>query len=314
MQPFHFKRNGVQYCLIDTPGFDDTYENQDDTLKVILSWLDQALKSGVRLNGVVYLHSIKTPRLHGSALEHLRTFRKIVGDSNFYNVALVTSFWDLEDRRVAEAREEELQNGCWSKLCDKGATVFRVHYGKSDISHIIHHISQGNKTILGIQEQMATNKQPDVAAVEKGLAMLEVVDLKKLEEEHAREIDKARKEARELTKQNNIELRKNLNREKEEINKQLNMSARTYELQQGQLRKEEQRLRKNMRNKRAELQRQLESGAVDLDDALSIRSESSVPGHMTPYTGPVQYIASAPLPAPEKKGLRYSLKKWIKNL
>ncbi|KAF7553007.1 hypothetical protein G7Z17_g3935 [Cylindrodendrum hubeiense] len=125
IKPHFFTHSGRRCCHIDTPGFDDTYLSYDTITVGIMAWLADALRNGAKLNGVIYFHSIKEPRLQGSSREYLRMFRKLCGEASFQNVVLATTFWDVVDVATAERREDELSSGCWARLLENGAAVAR---------------------------------------------------------------------------------------------------------------------------------------------------------------------------------------------
>jgi hypothetical protein len=70
--------------------------------------------------------------MQGSALSNPRMFQKLCGDQDFQNVVLVTSFWDVIDASIGEAREAELRDKdeFWGRMVRKGSTIQR--YDRTD--------------------------------------------------------------------------------------------------------------------------------------------------------------------------------------
>jgi hypothetical protein len=106
-------RQGRRVHLIDTPGFDDTRRKDSDILQEIAFWLEQARQRDYKIAGIIYVHSILTPRLQGSALQGLKVFKEMCGASTFSGVVLATSHWDAVHPQGqawtrAVARQQEL--------------------------------------------------------------------------------------------------------------------------------------------------------------------------------------------------------------
>jgi hypothetical protein len=128
VQSYYFKDNEITYTLIDTPGFDDTYLSDQAVTDKILSWLDSFYQRGLKLNGIIYLHSIATPKLQGSAFRNLRMFRQLCGKDAMKGVILGTTFWDSVDLSIGEQRERELieEDRFWGKMIKLGSQVLRL--------------------------------------------------------------------------------------------------------------------------------------------------------------------------------------------
>src|SRR5947199_624043 len=50
--------NGTRFILVDTPGFNDTYRDENAILREIADWMTKTYASGKLLIGLVYLHPI----------------------------------------------------------------------------------------------------------------------------------------------------------------------------------------------------------------------------------------------------------------
>jgi len=152
----HYK--GKTLVLVDTPGFNDTYRSKEEIVKTILDWLTTSR----RLSGIIYLHRIVDPRMQGSALSNLRMFQKLCGDEAFRNVVLVTSFWDMIDESVGEAREAELRNKdeYWAKMVRKGSQIKR--YNRNDptsTDQILQTLETFSPRMLKAQKEILIDKK-----------------------------------------------------------------------------------------------------------------------------------------------------------
>jgi hypothetical protein len=97
----------VNYALVDTPGFDDSYRSNQEVVEQVLEWLAEKRRKGVEFAGIIYVHSIMNPRMQGTAMQNLRMFRKLVGANNMSKV-VATSFWDQVDPPQGYERERAL--------------------------------------------------------------------------------------------------------------------------------------------------------------------------------------------------------------
>ncbi|KAK3369259.1 hypothetical protein B0T24DRAFT_533244 [Lasiosphaeria ovina] len=110
-----FSHRGTKYALVDTPGFDDTVLGYEEVVSRILEWL-------AALDGIIYLHSLNSPRMTYSSKASLRMFRRLCGSEGFSRVILGTTFWDP----IAEERESQLCNWFWPEMIEKGSQVARI--------------------------------------------------------------------------------------------------------------------------------------------------------------------------------------------
>ncbi|KAK0721567.1 hypothetical protein B0T26DRAFT_810697 [Lasiosphaeria miniovina] len=130
---YRFQRGGVDYVLVDTPGFDDTNRPDREITRSILSWLaassqEAASQEQQHLNGIVYLHRIVEPRMTGTALRNTRMFRQLVGADGFANVVLATTFWEVLPPAVGDAREAEMLANAdfWGAMVARGSQTARL--------------------------------------------------------------------------------------------------------------------------------------------------------------------------------------------
>lgn len=131
--------------LVDTPGFDDTNEDDSEILRRIAVWLAESFvrylfgdhvahginryDQNMTVAGVLYFHDIGQKRMLGSTRMNLRMFESLVGigkKGRLPIIALVTSQWDLVRPEVGSQREEELKGAFWKDAIRGGAIVERV--------------------------------------------------------------------------------------------------------------------------------------------------------------------------------------------
>ncbi|KAH6905897.1 P-loop containing nucleoside triphosphate hydrolase protein [Coprinopsis sp. MPI-PUGE-AT-0042] len=160
---------GRRLVLVDTPGFDDTNENDAEILRRIAVWLAASYDKDMSLAGVLYLHDISQKRMFGSTRMNLNMFESLVGlhrKGQFPTVALVTTQWDTVVREdVGNRREDELKKTFWKDAIDRGANVYRVH-GDSTHASIIQDVLgksqevEGKSTTMLIQHELVDKERP----------------------------------------------------------------------------------------------------------------------------------------------------------
>jgi hypothetical protein len=159
VEPFTFrcKTSGISYCIIDTPGFNDTYLTDNDVLKAIASWLE---KDAVRMNGIIYLHRISDPRMEGSALRNLRMFRQLCGEDFMKNVILATTFWDTVSEATGVAREKELleTDGFFKEMKDQGCDIVRISRDYDESLRLLSRFIEKRPTVMKIQQELLDGK------------------------------------------------------------------------------------------------------------------------------------------------------------
>jgi len=111
--------------FVDTPGFDDTYAADAETLRLIAVWLARSYHEDMKLAGIIYMHEISQTRMFGTARKNLTMFNKLCGDDALKNVILVTTKWDDIERGVGRRREQQLSNTYWKKMLSQGSQMAR---------------------------------------------------------------------------------------------------------------------------------------------------------------------------------------------
>ncbi|CAJ0550085.1 Ff.00g100150.m01.CDS01 [Fusarium sp. VM40] len=143
--------------VVDTPGFDDTLRGEAEIVAEITDYLAAQHLSGLPLRGILYLHKITDNRITASSQEHLFLLRKIIGDSALTNVILVTTMWNilrLEDRQRALQREQELIDGFWSPMIDRGSYVAQFNGTPQSAYPLIHQLADRQSVVLDIQREI----------------------------------------------------------------------------------------------------------------------------------------------------------------
>ncbi|KAF2870051.1 P-loop containing nucleoside triphosphate hydrolase protein, partial [Massariosphaeria phaeospora] len=112
--------------LVDTPGFNDTWRSDDAILKEIAYFLAQTYRTGLRVGGIVYLHSIAENRVTGSAAKNFAMLERLCGPDAARQLILATTKWDLVGDE-ADQREAELisTKKFWGTMFENGSRVQR---------------------------------------------------------------------------------------------------------------------------------------------------------------------------------------------
>ncbi|TGJ77596.1 hypothetical protein E0Z10_g10675 [Xylaria hypoxylon] len=109
---YEFTSNGQRIHLIDTPGFNDTSRSDIDILGILASWLGVSYGNGVRIHGLVILHSIADNRMSGSSMRNLAMLKVICGFTSYANVVIATGMWPAAltyaEKANLESREAKL--------------------------------------------------------------------------------------------------------------------------------------------------------------------------------------------------------------
>jgi hypothetical protein len=209
--------NGLQVHLIDTPGFDDTNKSDTEILRDIGDWLATSYRAGTRLSGILFLHSISSPRLNGATRRNLDMFKRLCGKDCFKSVVLATTFWDTVDEKTGERREQELQkiDNFWGEMRKAGS-----HYMRHDQNAV-----SANK----ILDYMISNRAPFTVAIQLELVeqdknLIDTAagqalgsDLRELEQQHVRQLNNLRKDYEAAKSQQNEIAAQRLRSEQEKL-------------------------------------------------------------------------------------------------
>lgn len=146
---------------MDTPGFDDTNRSDHTILESITSWLVKSYREGKKLSGILYLHRIIDPRMHGSSLRTFRTFQRLCGSSFHKQVILGTTFWNvmqlnLESEAIACERFAQLigPNGFWKPMIDEGSKAIKIPDTRREAREMLQSFADMDRSLLQIQNEM----------------------------------------------------------------------------------------------------------------------------------------------------------------
>jgi hypothetical protein len=146
VQGYSYNEGNVRYMLVDTPGFDDTHISDGAIIRKIREWLRLFYQTGNTLSGIVYLHSITSHRLQGSAVRYIRLFQQLVGSNDFRNIVFATTFWNEIGPSIGLRREAEiLQNPlCWGQLVELGSKYARLALDRASAMSVLHLVTTVN--------------------------------------------------------------------------------------------------------------------------------------------------------------------------
>ena len=154
--------DGKDFCIVDTPGFNDTYNTEFQVLTKLADWLGSVYRDGRKLTGLIYLHSIAKSRMTGTSKLNLSMFQKICGEESYQNLVLCTTFWDSVDQSVGEKRESQLLERMdhWGGMIQKGAMTERIHdYSDPTSRHVLLRFAEKKEVVLTIQKEMVDDNQ-----------------------------------------------------------------------------------------------------------------------------------------------------------
>ncbi|KAJ6513033.1 P-loop containing nucleoside triphosphate hydrolase protein, partial [Mycena sanguinolenta] len=156
-----FELEGRSVTLIDTPGFDDTTRSDTDILTQIAEFLALAYKSGTKLAGVIYMHSISDVRMGGISMRNFKMFRQLCGESTLRNVVIVTNRWSQVTPDVGEAREAELASDerFFRPVLEKGARILRNYNNVPSAQAILRYLIGNQPRVLRIQRELVDEKK-----------------------------------------------------------------------------------------------------------------------------------------------------------
>ncbi|RYP67360.1 hypothetical protein DL769_005790 [Monosporascus sp. CRB-8-3] len=155
---FTFSLDGKKVTLIDTPGFDDTYQSDADILQLVANYMAQTYEKGILLTGLILLQPINQNRLQGSEMKRTRLFKKILGENAYSRVVVATTMWNqISDYTLGQDRETERKNrpDVWGDMVSRGAEVVRHDDNKGSAVNIIKKLMNFSTPIeLQIQREL----------------------------------------------------------------------------------------------------------------------------------------------------------------
>ena len=247
-------------------------------MREIAEWLVYAYQQGVRLSGIVYLHSISENRVKGSGITNLEMFKKITGIDNMSQVVLATTMWNCTPEADAKGRELELlqTDEFWGLLVrDHSSTPGRFLNDKTSALGIIDKLASLQTFVPSLQQEIAVDKKQlnDTAAgqtLNKELIEAQkksARELKQIEQElntalHNKDVEYAQKV---------LDMQTGVNKQMEQLaQNQKDMQVKSEEL----LKNKEEEIQKT-REEMAEIQRKMtEQNQKHAADVAQIKEES----------------------------------------
>ncbi|KAH7129196.1 P-loop containing nucleoside triphosphate hydrolase protein [Dactylonectria macrodidyma] len=159
-QAWRFTHDGINYTVVDCPGFDDTQRPDVDLVLELAEYLEMTFRAQFLVSGIVYLHRIVDVRMTGSAVSQLRYVRKLCGTQSFKKVAFVTTFWDVVHKDMGERREDELRENFWSAEMEHGAIMKRLDRGRTSALEVLSELAGKPPVVLEVQRELVVEEKP----------------------------------------------------------------------------------------------------------------------------------------------------------
>ncbi|PPQ78829.1 hypothetical protein CVT25_010622, partial [Psilocybe cyanescens] len=137
-------------CLVDTPGFDDTYKDDVEILETIAKWLKSSYKTHV-LGGVIYLHDLSIDRYTGTAKKNLNMFCQLCGMDALDRVVVGATKANRLNKGAALSRLERLKETHWKDMMKHGSHIFLVDDDPRSALQIV-------KAVLRLHEEKFENQ------------------------------------------------------------------------------------------------------------------------------------------------------------
>ncbi|KAF7544065.1 hypothetical protein G7Z17_g10240 [Cylindrodendrum hubeiense] len=199
VEVFDFMCHGRRIYLIDTPGFDDTIRSNIDTLEILATYLGASYANGVRIHGLIMLHSIANNRMTWSSLRSIEMMKAMCGFKFYDNLAIAMTMWPETpgpaDTATAEGRYAELlsNKNFFGELVAQRASVFR-HNEKGHresfeetasaqriVTHLIHQSEIHAPAVLQLQRDIIDHRK---TLGETAAGIVIVGDLNKDHQDH----------------------------------------------------------------------------------------------------------------------------------
>ncbi|KIM39593.1 hypothetical protein M413DRAFT_193716 [Hebeloma cylindrosporum] len=139
------KLEGYRLVLLDTPGFDDTYAQDEEHSKRIAEWLSASRRGGALVGGVLHLHDITAKKCNDTAHRNLPRSSTSTWCNDLKKTLIVTTNWPSCSDAFLEKREQEMKEEHWKTLIDNGLQVWRFQGNYSSawrvINSLIHRIN-----------------------------------------------------------------------------------------------------------------------------------------------------------------------------
>jgi hypothetical protein len=139
--------------------------SETQVLKDIADFLEQAYKSNIRLNGIIYLQALTDRKMYGSSLRNLKMFRELCREDPLRSIILATTGWgeakkaDKLDKAMMNEKQLQTDPDFWQLLIKRGAAVERFMDTEESALEII--LKLGNRTpvIIKIQRELVDDSK-----------------------------------------------------------------------------------------------------------------------------------------------------------
>jgi len=264
-----FDHEDYEITLIDTPGFNDTFQSETTVLKSIADWLDQSYRTPphTKLNGVIYMQAITDRRMYGSTLRNLLMFRELCGENPLKNVILVTTGWGTAKAagRLEQATENERQLRAepqfWQNMIKRGSDVKKFNDTRESALDIIFSLVDKDPVLLQIQEELV-DKDKNLADTSAGHVVNE--ELKKLEEKFHAELEALEQQMTDAKAKSDMELQEVLEESKKELSKMKEDARRAQDELHYERRNQQRHYDQQIEDLTRELTRQSENTELQL--------------------------------------------------
>ncbi|KAJ7587372.1 P-loop containing nucleoside triphosphate hydrolase protein [Mycena floridula] len=170
-----FGLEGRRVFLVNTPGFDDTYTSQVEILRRIAVWLAFSYHDRMKIAGIIFLHDISEPRMHGTTRKNFEIFRRMCGEKASLNVLLTTTKRGAIDSEQGNRSEMELKEKFWKEMLTSGSQTHRFtntsESGLDIIRGVLQNVQRNQSEALLIQEELVDRRQR-LSETEAGVMLL----------------------------------------------------------------------------------------------------------------------------------------------
>ncbi|KAG6913488.1 hypothetical protein DXG01_006490 [Tephrocybe rancida] len=162
--PYRLERPAAEkrrVFIVDTPGFNDTFEPLEEILRRVAVWLANSYGTHQKVAGIIFLQDITAARMHGSSKKVMRVFEKLCGKNAASKVLFMTTKWDTISMEIGTRHEVEIINYWKGMLSAKpsGSRITRYDGQRSSAKAIISEfLKHDNGALIQIQKQMVDDR------------------------------------------------------------------------------------------------------------------------------------------------------------
>ncbi|KAH8755533.1 hypothetical protein F5882DRAFT_385278 [Hyaloscypha sp. PMI_1271] len=139
----HLDYRNESFIFIDTPGFEDSVNQNSDILQMIADFLATSYEHNRYPDAVIYAFKITETRFMKNARKNSELFEELCGPGGMRLVTLLTTMWDVagevhpNTKAAFEAREESFIQGYWRDMIRSGAETCRSWNTKDSLLPIL---------------------------------------------------------------------------------------------------------------------------------------------------------------------------------